>query len=324
MKTFSFVSLLSALGLALLLPAASHAANPNPTWHVEARCLFKGKAPLDYDYYAVKDPTIVFSGGKYHVFYTGAAKSGAWVMLYSCAPTIEGLKDAPHIYLTSLGEGYFCAPQVFYYEPHKKWYLIYQNGKHGGAYATTTTLEDPASWSGPHSLGITQGKGYDFYAIADDTHVYLYNTPSDKSGNILVRKTTLANFPAGWDAPTVALTDTFEAVAVYKSLADQQFYLIVEDKKDKRYFELWTTPHLAGPWKQVAEKWASRHNLTYHADRWTNGVSHGEFIRAGVNQKLEIADIDRVDFLIQGTPGTPAANYQQIDYELGMIRNYQK
>ena len=314
----------SVIRFPLVLAAAAtlFAANPTPTWNVDARCLLKGKAANDYDFYGVKDPTIVFTEGQYHVFYTGAAKSGAWVMLHVSAPTIEGLESAPRTYLGSIGEGYFCAPEVFYYEPHKKWYLIYQDGKFGGAYATTTTIADPASWSGPHSLGIIEGKGYDFFAIADDTHVYLFNTPRDKSRTILVRRTPLSDFPGGWGPPSIALTDTFEAVAVYKSLADRKFYLIVEDNKDNRYFELWTAERLAGPWAKASEKWASRHNVTYNADRWTENISHGEFIRAGVNQKLEINDIDRVDFLIQGSPAGKHPHYQQIPYDLGVMRNY--
>lgn len=298
------------------------AANPAPTWHIDARCLLRGQAANDYDYYGVKDPTIVFTGGKYHVFFTGAARDGRWVMLHAAAPSIEALQAAPRTYLRSLDERYFCAPQVFFFEPHGKWYLIYQDGTYGGAYATTATIDDPTSWSGPHPLGIVGGKGYDFYAIADESHVYLFNTPSDKSRTILVRRTTLADFPRGWGPPSVALADTFEAVAVYRSLADRKFYLIVEDDKDNRYFELWTAERLSGPWTKVSEQWASRHNVIYRADRWTENISHGEFIRAGVNQKLEIHDIDRVEFLIQGSPSGSFPNYQQIPYDLGIIRNY--
>lgn len=84
-------------------------ANPNPTWYVGERLIYHGQAK-PYDYYGAKDPTIVYYGGKYHVFYTGANQSGGWQMLYTSASTLEGLKTAPRTYLRAIGESYFCAP----------------------------------------------------------------------------------------------------------------------------------------------------------------------------------------------------------------------
>lgn len=242
-------------------------------------------------------------------------------MLYTSASTISGLKNSARTYMSSIGENYFCAPQVFYFEPKKLWYLIYQDGTHGAAYATTTNIADPRSWSGPKSLGMSGNMGWDYYVICDDSYAYMYNTPSDGSGRLYVRKTSLSNFPTGWGSPSVALSDTFEGANVYKSLADGQYYLTIEDQKDGRYYELWTSRNAGGPWNKLAEKWAWRGNLSYKADRWTSNVSHGEIIRAGYNQKMEINNIDRVEFLIQGTNNI-SGPYQQIIWDLGVIRNY--
>ncbi len=65
----------SVAGFLVLLAAGTllYAANPAPTWHIDGRCLLRGQTANDYDYYGVKDPTIVFTGGKYHVFVTRAA-----------------------------------------------------------------------------------------------------------------------------------------------------------------------------------------------------------------------------------------------------------
>ncbi|HEU4328992.1 MAG TPA: non-reducing end alpha-L-arabinofuranosidase family hydrolase [Roseiflexaceae bacterium] len=326
-KLVLLLALLGALVLAATpasqaapMAAPMAAPNPNPTWYVDPPILYRAKAE-PYDHYAVKDPTIVYSGGRYHMFYTGANASGGWQMLYSSATTLEGFRTAPHIYLSKIGESYFCAPEVFYFEPHRLWYLIYQDGTHGAAYATTSNIADPNSWSGPKPLGASGNMGWDYYVICDDANCYMYNTPSDGSGRIYVRRTTLANFPTGWGAPSVAVTDTFEGVNVYRSIADGQYYLVVEDMKDNRYYELWTSSSAGGPWRQVAEKWAWRGNLVYNADRWTTSVSHGDILRPGVNQKLEISDINRVDFLIQGTLNL-SGPYQQIPWDLGIIRNY--
>src|SRR5262245_15286165 len=101
----------SALGLATHVLRA--AANPSPTWFVDAPILFRAGAE-PFDHFAVKDPTIVFSGGRYHMFYTGANASGGWQMLYSSAATLEGFRTAPHVFMSRIGESYFAAPQVFF------------------------------------------------------------------------------------------------------------------------------------------------------------------------------------------------------------------
>lgn len=318
-KVFAFL-VLCTLFLPLFDITAEAAAVANPTWYVEEPVIFHGEAK-PYDYYGAKDPTIVYYGGKYHVFYTGANQGGGWQMLYTSAATISGLKNAPRTYMSSIGESYFCAPQVFYYEPGGLWYLVYQDGTYGAAYATTTNIADPYSWSGPKSFGISGNMGWDYFIVCDNTYAYMYNTPSDGSGNLYVRRTTLSNFPRGWGAPSVAIKDSFEGAHVYKSLADGQYYMVIEDMKDGRYYELWTSSGAGGPWSQVAEKWAYRGNLSYKGSKWTTNVSHGEIIRSGYNQKMEISDINRVDFLIQGTTNLSVA-YQQINWDLGLIKNY--
>ena len=52
-----------------------------------------------------------------------------------------------------MSAGYHGAPQVFYFTPHRKWYLIYQledssrNIPFGPCYSTTNDINDPTSWS---------------------------------------------------------------------------------------------------------------------------------------------------------------------------------
>ncbi|HEX2927184.1 MAG TPA: non-reducing end alpha-L-arabinofuranosidase family hydrolase, partial [Ruminiclostridium sp.] len=231
MKKLMQKCLAALTGLALMAASfgtvANAAVNANPSWTVDERVIFHAEAK-PYDYYGAKDPTIVYYGGKYHVFYTGANQSGGWQMLYTSASTIPELKNAKRTYMSKIGESYFCAPEVFYYEPQKLWYLVYQDGTHGAAYATTTNISDPNSWSGPKSFGISGNMGWDYYIICDDQNAYMYNTPSEGSGKLYMRKTSLSNFPKGWSAPTVACSNVFEASEVYKSLSDGQYYMLVE------------------------------------------------------------------------------------------------
>jgi hypothetical protein len=71
-----------------------------------------------------------------------------------------------------------------------------------------------------------------------------------------------------------------------------------------RYFELWTASSLGGTWTEVAEHWAEPANLTETKEHWTVEVSHGEIIRAGVDERMEINDINDCEILFQGTPST--------------------
>ena len=322
MKNIIRISSLVIICLVVLLSlfgsVMNAAPNTNPTWYVDARVIMHRQCS-PYDYYAAKDPCIVYSGGKYHVFYTGANQSGGWQMCYTSATTIDGLRNAPRTYMSKIGESYFCAPEVFYFEPKGLWYLVYQDGTYGAAYATSTNVGDPNSWSGPKSFGFSDSGALDFFVICDDSYAYMYY--SKDNGNIYVRKTTLANFPTGWGSASVAATDTWEGECVYKCLADGKYYMLVEDLKDGRYYELWQSSSAGGPWTKLAEKWAWRGNLRYNADQWTTMVSHGELIRKGINQKYEIDDINKVDFLIQGTTNQ-SGDYQKITWDLGVIRNY--
>jgi len=298
-------------------------ANSSPTWYVDARCFFRESGVSGaFDQVAVKDPSIVYSDSLYHLFYTGATSAGAWQMGYASAATIAGLSSAKHVFFSKLSESYFCAPEVFYYQPQSKWYMIYQDGNYGAAYATTTNIADPTSWSGPHSLGVSGNTGWDYYVICDDTYAYLFNSPSDSSKKIYCRKTTLANFPSVWGTPWVAVSGAFEGTCVYKCLADSQYYLLVENYGDNRFYELWTASSLGGTWTQVANKWASQHNLSFNSDHWTDNVSHGELLRAGTNQKLEINNINQADFLIQGVVNGSYGDYVNTPWDLGVIHNY--
>ncbi|MDP4180932.1 MAG: non-reducing end alpha-L-arabinofuranosidase family hydrolase [Bacillota bacterium] len=298
-------------------------ANPSPSWTVDDPVVFHAQCK-PYDYYAAKDPTIVYYNGKYLVYYTGANQSDGWQMCFSSASTIEGLKTAPRTYMSKIGESYFCAPELFYFEPQNLWYLVYQDGTYGAAYATSTNPADPTSWSGPKSFGVSGNMGWDYYIICDDQYAYMYNTPSDGSAKLYMRKTALSNFPnKGWSAPTVACSNVFEASEVYKSKADGQYYLLVEAMIDGRSYELFTSSSAGGPWTLVNNKWATKATLTkYNGSKWTTNVSHGELIRSGYNQKLEINDINHVDFFIQGTLSISNAAYQQLTWDLGLIRNY--
>ncbi|BAV06736.1 Glycosyl hydrolase family 62 [Filimonas lacunae] len=310
---------------ATLLPAYQLAAVStasvvaSPVWKAEARCFLDGPSGA-FDDIAVKDPSIVYSGGKYHLFYTGrnVGTNGLWRMGYTSATTISGLNSATRTYMSALNAGsYFCAPQVFWFPVKGKWFLIYQSGL-GASFSTNTDVANPGLWTANRAMGFTDG--IDFWCIADDSYVYCFYSAQDGSHTIKRRRTTIANFPYSWEAPTVAATATFEAPHVYKNKADGKFYMVVEDIN--RYQELWTASTLGGTWTKVAEKWAAKDNLTFLAEQWTDQVSHVEVLRASNNERMEVDNMDRCQMIIQGVKNGSYPDYGSIPYDLGIIRNY--
>ena len=292
------------------------AVTPNPSWNVESRVFFDGPSGA-FDDIAVKDPSIVYSGGRYHLFYTGRDNS-YWRTGYASATSLAGLANSGHNFLSAInGGGYFCAPQVFWFGAKGKWFLIYQSGV-GASFSTNTDVGNPSGWTAVRSMGFSDG--IDFWVISDGRRVYCFYSAQDGSRSIKRRSTSIADFPYNWSSPTTVATNTFEAPHVYKNLADGQFYMVVEDIA--RHQELWRASSLGGSWTKVSEEWAHRNDLNYLSDHWTDQVSHVEVIRTGSNELLEVNDLNRCQMIIQGVPSGHYGDYYQIPYDLGIIRNY--
>jgi len=288
----------------------------DPIWEADARCFLDGP-PGAFDDISVKDPTIVYSGGKWHLFYTGrdVGVVGNFRMGYASANSIPELNSATRHYLSSLNGGsYFCAPQVFWFEEKGTWYLIYQSGL-GPTFSTNTDIGNPSGWAAGTSMGFSGGV-VDYWCISDGSYVYCFYSPLGTT--ILRRRTTVADFPYNWSEASTVATDTFEASHVYKNNADGKYYMMVEDVS--RHFELWTASDLGGTWTRLQEQWAHGDQLVFNADHWTDQVSHGEIIRAGVDEKMEISSINRCEILIQGVVDGNYGDYGNIPYDLGIIR----
>jgi hypothetical protein len=289
--------------------------NANPSWRVGSKC-FEDGGSGQFDDIAVKDPSIVYSGGRYHIFYTGRDNS-SWRMGYASASSISGLRNATHTYMSTLNVGsYFCAPQVFYCEAKGQWYLVYQSGQ-GATYSTNSDVGNPNGWSAGRSM--FSGSYLDYWIIREGNTMYIFYAPGDDSRTIKRRSTSVSSFPGGWGGESTVATNTFEGEAVYKNNADGQYYMIVEDIN--RHYELWRASSPGGNFTKVSEEWAHRNDLIYESDHWTDQVSHGEIIRAGTNEYMEVSNLNGCQFLIQGVPSGSYGEYWQIPYDLGVIRN---
>ena len=303
------------------------AQQPTVTWAVGPALLLPG-VPGTFDETAVKDPSVVCHGGTWHVFYT-ARGQGRCSIGHVAAEKPEDLQQAPRHCLTQLrgrGDPYAAAPQVFWFEPQQKWYLIHQtrDARYQPVYSTTKTIDAPDSWTAPADLveKCDDGKWIDFWVICDDTMAYLFFTRNHHE--LCVMKTTLASFPAGFTAQKTVFAPLHEAAHIYKVDGHDEYHLIYEmsDEHDFRRFGITVAPHPLGPWATPTEDYADATRLRYAegVTHWTDEVSHGEVLRAGYDQRLAY-DPKHARLLIQGMRKEQhAGDYADLPWRLGLIR----
>ncbi|MGC9539767.1 non-reducing end alpha-L-arabinofuranosidase family hydrolase [Streptomyces sp. UG1] len=287
---------------------------------------------------ALKDPSVVYHNGRYHVFATTTNQSGAYSMVYLNFTDWSQANSATQHYLdqTAIGGGYKAAPQVFYFAPQQKWYLVFQTGSNA-AYSTTSDISNPRSWSAPkpfYADGMPQiirdniGNGYwvDFWVICDSANCYLFS--SDANGHLYRSETSLSNFPNGFGNTVIAMQDSaryplWEAANVYRS-ASSQYLPIVEaiGSGGKRYFRSWTSPAITGPWTALAvteaSPFAGAANVTFSGTTWTRDISHGEMIRNGIDQTLPISPCG-MRYLYQGKDPNAGDPYSLLPWRLGLL-----
>ncbi|UCF17320.1 MAG: hypothetical protein JSW59_07625, partial [Phycisphaerales bacterium] len=275
-------------------------------------------SPPDDDRFSVKDPTIVRFEGNWHLFYTVRSKKRSHQIEYV---TFEQWEDADTVerHVLNLSEGYYCAPQVFYFTPHSHWYLIYQvldpsrKPALQPAYSRTTDITDPKSWTKPVLLFTKNPDNVkmwiDFWVICDDARAHLFFT--SLNGRMWRSETKLADFPHTWSKPVPVLTgDIFEASHTYYLKGMEEYLTIIEAEArprpgygKRRYYKAYTAESPDGRWQPLAatakKPFASPLNVVHEGEHWTDSFSNGELIRSGYDQTLEV-DPARLRFLFQG------------------------
>lgn len=286
--------------------------------------LISPQPPAGREFASIKDPSIVFFEGKYHVFatvYETTAGGAGWKSVYLSFTDFAQADAAPQAYMPSLATGATVAPQVFFFAPQNRWYLIYQ---WGARYSTNDDINNPNGWSAPRSLLAGEpANALDFWVICDDANCHLFFSRDD--GVLYKSKTAIENFPnfSGYEVvmqePSAGLL--FEASNVYQVEGTNQYLLLVE-AYGPRYFRSWTSESLDGPWAPLAatqqNPFAGAANVTFDGDAWTNDISHGEMIRSGYDQKLTI-NACKLQYLYQGTAPNFQGDYNAIPYRLGLI-----
>ncbi|MBN1845966.1 MAG: hypothetical protein JW810_09800 [Sedimentisphaerales bacterium] len=298
-------------------------------------------APLTrdgFEWYAVKDPSAVVYQGSWHLFCTVRGRQRSHAIEYLSFRDWNEAARAPRRILP-LHPGYFCAPQVFYFGPQRRWYLIFQASderwqpEYQPACSTTTDITDADSWSPPTPLFERKPDNIrnwlDFWVICTDRQAYLFFTSLD--GRMWRSRTPLGDFPHGWSAPTVALQgDVFEASHTYKLKGRSQYLTLIEAQNGAgwRYYKAYAADDLDGPWRELAASrvnaFASMNNVQQTAARWTDSISHGELLRSGHDELLEV-DPANLRFLFQGVLDADRAGkpYGQIPWRLGILESRQ-
>jgi len=282
---------------------------------------------------SIKDPTVVRHDGKWHLFCTIRSKKRTHQIEYLNFVDWTDANAAPRHILPTL-PGYFCAPQVFYFTPKKQWCMVYQVPHPAGkqtimpAVSTSTKLDDPQSWSQPQLLFDEKpahvSSWIDFWVIFDDSRAHLFFTSND--GRMWRCDTAANQFPRGWNDPKIVLKgDIFEASHTYRLKGSSKYLTIIEavGEKGRRYYKAYVADQLDGEWKPVADtrekSFASFQNVGGDAG-WTTSISHGELIRTGIDEKLEV-DPAKLEFLYQGVSDEDREKrpYGEILWKLGVL-----
>lgn len=278
---------------------------------------------------SVKDPSIVYVDGKYHVFAT--TYNNGYRSMYTSFSDFAQASTANQTTFAPGGRS-TVAPQVFFFKPQNKWYIITQ---WAAKYTTATNISDLNSWSAPKDFwpGNDQyGGALDYWVICDDANCHMFFFKDD--GKMYQVKTTVANFP-NFNVNQVTVANVqgaggqsilFEAGNVYKVQGTNKYLLMVEGwgaSEGRRLYRAWTSTSLDGPWAPYktseSDPFAGLNNVSFPKGQWTQQISHGELVRAGYDEKMEL-NACKMQFLYQGVNLSGFnGEYDQRPYKLGLL-----
>lgn len=310
--------------------------------------------------YSVKDPSIVRHNGRWHLFSTIRSKQKTHQIEYrSFTDWADANKTEPQ--LLDLTGGYCCAPQIFYFDPQKKWYLIYQvqdpsrKPSLQPVYSTTENLTDPKSWSKPTLLfdehPVNVKMWIDFWVICDSEKAHLFYT--DHAGSMFRMETPIDHFPNGFAESREQLAVTVhgkdktgpwrlhEANHIYYVKEKNKYLALLEavrphptkrnywDSRNRFVFAM-VADSLEGPWQRVESgenDFIGIPNYVFNEDGSPtkyDQISHPELIRSGFDERLEVKDYHlRMMFQVFDAASTPDNyDYDNLPWELSIMKNY--
>ena len=322
---------------ALVLNVSLTAALSGPFQWTSTGPLVSAVPDASHAIVSIKDPSVVFYNNEWHVFATTANTARVWSMVYLHFPDWSKAAAAQPYYIDQTpGYGNKAAPEVFYFRPQNRWYLI---SEWGPQYSTNDDITKPQNWTPPRDFLATTPPGVDgwidYWVICDAASCYLFFT-NDK-GDFFRSRTSIQDFPNGFDNPVVIMHaarnfDLFEASNTYRIKGTNQYLTLIEGistNGGKRAFRAFVADRLDGAWTPLpnASDWTTPFlgapNVTFQAGvrAWTADFSHGEMIRDGYDETLTI-DPNNMQYLYQGMDvNTPSGlDYSQLPWQLALVR----
>jgi hypothetical protein len=161
-------------------------------------------------------------------------------------------------------------------------------------------------------------EGLDHWVISDDSYAYHFWT--SLNGNLWMARTQLSTFPnSGWTSPVVVKENAnlFEGSHTYRIKGLNKYLTIAVNGDSPRFYQAYIADQLAGPWTDLAatrkKPFAGLSNVTWTVGQWALEIDHGELMRTGYDQKLEI-DPNDLRFLFQSR-----TLHGGWDYRLGIL-----
>jgi hypothetical protein len=270
---------------------------------------------------AIKDPSVLAFGGRWHVFATVRAEARTHRIEYLRFDRLD--RPVPERFILDLGADLVAAPQVFLHRRDGRFFMILQAKgpfPYGPAYSTNESL-DPAGWSAARPLYATTPEAIerwlDFWVIADGDRTHLFFTSLD--GKMWRAETASARFPHGFGPPSVALeADLFEASHVYRF--GEAFIAFIEAKRlGRRYQRVFAARALDGAWTHAFD--VGSEDVAAESP-WTRSISHGELIRASANERMEVRP-GLLRYLYQGAPDLDVAlrAYDRVPWRIGLLES---
>jgi hypothetical protein len=291
--------------------------------------IISAKSDATHDIIAVKDPSAVLYNGRWVIYASTVNSAGDYGMEY--LNVAEDWSDA------STATPYFLdylpgtAPQVFYFAPQNKWYLIYQWTPQ---FSTNSDPTQPQNWTAPTNFFASQPSSVsawiDFWVICDSENCYLFFCGDN--GNFYRSSTPIGDFPNGFNTPVIVDSssefDMFEADNVYSVEGTGQYLANIEclGPDGQRYFRALWASSLGGTWTSLGNTDAfstpflGEDNVTFNSgvSNWTTSFSSGGLLIDG-NDQTDSVNPNNLQFLYQGdNPAADASSYNAIPWQLGL------
>jgi len=328
----SLAQFIVAIYVLLAIGSSSAVAQTIPTSYswTSTGPLISAKSNATHSMIAVKDPSVVYYNGQYIVYASDVNSTGNYNMEYlhftnwseASAATPYFLDDNPNL------AGYHTAPQVFYFTPQKKWYLIFQSGQ--AQYSTNSDPTQPQNWTTPTNFFASQPLGLDYWVICDSANCYLFFC--DDGGQFYSSSTPIGDFPNGFSTPTIVYSEPnednlFEADNVYAIAGTGKYLANIEcigGPDGHRFFRSLIANSLAGPWTPLGNTlnfstpFLGEDNVTFQSgvSAWTDNFSSGGMIPS--YDQTATVNLNNFQFLYQGSPPSYTGSYNLTPWQLGL------